>query len=48
MVDLPPLAQVQQRQLVPYDNAGQVPIAGVNGGGKLAPLAQAIGQGPQV
>ena len=45
MAELPPLAQVQQRQLVPYNNAGQVPIAGVNGGGELATLAQAIGQG---
>ena len=45
MADLPPLAQVQQRQLVPYNNAGQVPIAGVNGGGELATLAQAVGQG---
>lgn len=45
MAELPPLAQVQQRQLVPYNNAGQVPIAGVNGGGELATLAQAVGQG---
>lgn len=45
MAELPPLAQIQQRQLVPYNNAGQVPIAGVNGGGELATLAQAVGQG---
>jgi len=45
MADLPPFAQGQQRQLVPYNNAGKVPIAGVNGGGELATLAQAVGQG---
>lgn len=47
MVDLPPVARVQPRQLIAYDTAGQVPVAQPRGGGELAPLLQAVMQGGQ-
>tara|TARA_Y100000768_G_scaffold82791_1_gene59034 strand:- start:4695 stop:6353 length:1659 start_codon:yes stop_codon:yes gene_type:complete len=47
MVDLPPVASVHPRQLVAYDNAGQVPVVQPQGGGELAPLLQAVMQGAQ-
>tara|TARA_B100000242_G_C43047982_1_gene489279 strand:- start:757 stop:2448 length:1692 start_codon:yes stop_codon:yes gene_type:complete len=47
MVDLPPVAGVQPRQLIAYDTAGQVPVAQTQGGGQLVPLLQAVMQGGQ-